>query len=147
QPAALLQAIAGVLPIGLPTKLNPGDAPVVVGGGVGLPLSPIHVALGKRALGFAAGGHEAELAELLAATPAAEPPLFYMGMHVRELGALLGGPRADPPDPALAELDPDLATRLAAIEGAALDRFEELAIRGTATPRGLDISVDAHYAR
>ncbi len=147
QPAALLQSIAGLLPIGLPTKLNPGDAPVAVGGGVGLPLSPIHVALGKRALGFAAGGHQTELAELLAATPAAESPLFYLGMHVRELASLFGSNRADPLDPALAELDPDLAARLAAIEGASLDRFEELSIRGTATPRGLELTLSAHYAR
>ena len=147
QPAALLQSIAGVLPIGLPTRLNPGDAPVVVGGGVGLPLSPIHVALGTRALGFAAGGHEAELAELLAAGPLGDPPLFYLGMHVRELGGLLGSTRADPPDPALNEIDPDLAARLAAIEGAALERFEELSVRGTPGPRGLEISVTAHYAR
>jgi hypothetical protein len=147
QPAALLQSIAGVLPIGLPTSLNPGDAPVVVGGGVGLPLSPIHVALAKRALGFAAGGHEAELVELLAATPLAEPPLFYVGIHVREVASLLGGARADPPDPALAEIDQDLATRLAEIDGRAIDRFEELAIRGVPTPRGLEVSVDGHYAR
>lgn len=147
QPAALLQSIAGVLPIGLPTSLNPGDAPVVVGGGVGLPLSPIHVALGKRALGFAAGGHEAELVELLGATPLAEPPLFYVGIHVREVASLLGSTRADPPDPALAEIDQDLATRLAEIDGRAIDRFEELAIRGVPTPRGLEVSVDGHYAR
>ncbi len=147
QPAALLQSIAGVLPIGLPTTLNPGDAPVVVGGGIGLPLSPIHVALGKRALGFAAGGHQAELVELLAATPLAEPPLFYLGVHVRELGSLLGSTRADPPDPALAEIDPDLAARLAEIDGRAIDRFEELAIRGVPTPRGLEVTVDGHYAR
>ncbi len=146
-PAALLPSLAGVLPIGLPTSLNPGDAPVVVGGGVGLPLSPIHVALGKRALGFAAGGHEAELVELLGATPLADPPLFHVGIHVREVASLLGGTRADPPDPALAEMDADLATKLAEIDGRGIDRFEELSIRAVPTPRGLEVSVDGHYAR
>lgn len=147
QPAALLQAIAGLLPIGIPTTLKTGDAPVVVGGGIALPLSPIHVALGQHALGFAAGGHQAELVELLAAAPPAESPLFYLGMHVREIGSLFGATRADPVDAALAEVDPDLAARLAAIEGQSLDRFEELTIRATPTPRGLDLAIDAHYAR
>ena len=68
-------------------------------------------------------------------------------MHVREVGSLLGATRADPPDPALAELDADLAARLAELEGKSLDRFEELSIRATATPRGLDVSMDAHYGR
>jgi hypothetical protein len=147
QPAALLQAIAGVLPIGIPTTLKSGDAPVLVGGGIALPLSPIHVALGQHALGFAAGGHQAELAELLAAAPPAESPLFYLGMHVREVGSLLGATRADPPDPALAEVDADLAARLAELEGKSLDRFEELSIRASPSPRGLDLAIDAHYAR
>ena len=147
QPAALLQSIAGLVPIGLPTTLKAGDAPVVVGGSVGLPLSPIHVALGKRALGFAAGGREAELVELLAATPVAEPPLMVLDIHLRELTSLLGSTRADLPDPALAEIDQDLASKLAAIDGRVLDRFEELILRAAPTPRGLELSVEAHYAR
>jgi len=147
QPAALLQAIAGVLPIGIPTTLKSGDAPVVVGGGIALPLSPIHVALGQHALGFAAGGRQAELVELLAATPPADSPIFYLGMHVRELSSLVGASRADPPDPALAEVDADLAARLATIEGESLDRFEEMSIRATPIARGLDMAIDAHYGR
>ena len=147
QPGALLQAISGLLPIGIPTTLNPGDAPVVVGGGVGLPLSPIHVALGARALGFAAGGHEAELVELLAAPPIGEPPLLYLDMHVREVASLFGSTRADPPDPALAEIDQDLASKLAEIDGRAMDRFEELAVRASPTARGLELTVEARYAR
>ena len=147
QPAALLQSIAGLLPIGLPTTLNPGDAPVVVGGGVGLPLAPIHVALGERALGFAAGGHAAELVELLAATPTAEPPLLYLDMRVREVATLFGSTRADPPDPALAEIDQDLAGKLAEIDGRAMDRFEELAVRASPTARGLELAIEARYAR
>jgi hypothetical protein len=147
QPAALLQAIAGVLPIGIPTTLKTGDAPVVVGGGIGLPLSPIHVALGQHALGFAAGGHQTELAEVLAATPASDPPLFYLGLHIRELLSLLGSSRAGAPDPALTESDSDLATRLADLDGKSLDRYEELAIRAIPTPRGLELTIDAHYTR
>jgi len=147
QPASLLQAIAGVLPIGIPTTLKTGDAPVVIGGGIALPLSPIHVALGQRALGFAAGGRQAELVELLAAAPPAESPIFYLGMHVRELSSLVGAPRADPPDPALADVDADLAARLATIDGESLDRFEEMSIRATPVARGLDLAIDAHYSR
>src|SRR4029078_10212913 len=50
--------------------------------------------------------------ELLAAAPPAESPIFYLGMHVRELSSLVGAPRADPPDPALADVDGDLAARV-----------------------------------
>jgi hypothetical protein len=146
QRVALLQAIAGLFPLGLPTSMAPGDPPVAITAAAGLPMAPIHLAVGDSALGFAAGGHEADLSQLLAAAPASEPPLVRIGIDLREVTSLFGL-AGQPPDPVLAEIDQVLAGEIAEIDGRALFRYHELWFDFSPSSRGVEMKMEGRYAR
>ena len=139
RPAALLAALAARLQLPLP-PVEPGAPPVEVVGSL-LPLGPLHVALGDRAVGLALGGHARELAETLASPPRADVPLLFARARTAQLTALLDTMGPPAPDPALAAIDPALAAELAAIDRHDLDRHEEVELVARATDRGLTIDL------
>jgi hypothetical protein len=109
-------------------------------------MAPIHLAVGDSALGFAAGGHEADLSQLLAAAPASEPPLVRIGIDLREVTSLFGL-AGQPPDPVLAEIDQVLAGEIAEIDGRALFRYHELWFDFSPSSRGVEMKMEGRYAR
>ncbi|HUS65478.1 MAG TPA: hypothetical protein VMZ28_13095 [Kofleriaceae bacterium] len=139
RPAALLAALGARLHLPLP-PVEPGAPPVEVVGSL-LPLGPLHVALGERAVGLALGGHARELAETLAAPPRADVPLLFARARTAQLTALLDTMEPPEPDATLAAIDPALAAQLAAIDRHDLDRHEEIELIARATDRGLTIDV------
>ena len=122
-----------------------GGAPVEVAAGAALPLAPLHIALGARSFGFALGGHDRELSEMLGAEAPADPPLLLLRARPAEAIALFDLVGPPDPDPRLASADRTLAGKLATAERHAIDRYEDAEVSVRATQRGLEVDVSVHY--
>lgn len=129
-----------------PPLLEPGGEPQRLKlPGMGDAFGPVFVAVSEGALGLSIGsGTQNRMAELLAAPPAADPPLVFSRMDPNFIGEMQAtSGKKDNVD--IAKLDPELAELMAEIDRAEYAHMEGMTISAKITERGIEARADIDY--
>lgn len=146
EPMAMIGFAASQLGVKFPL-IRAGDAPVrlpIPGFGAGI-LGDVFVAASDTALGVSIGtSSTGRLTELLAAVPAANPPLAFSRMDpsfIAEMQTVTGADEHFE----VQQADPELAEILRAIDRAEYAHMESMTISAHITERGIEARADVVY--